>query len=424
MVLTIEQKERAILEQSVAFLIDADVVYDTKTKTNEEVFGGDSIRNQPDKLTGSQIGVAMGLSTYTTPLALFREKVGLDEVIADEDKEVFKAGHAAEELVANMFARKLKEEYGDNLESVDIINDTNMYQSRKFNWAIGQPDRFAIITFKSGTIQLVGLECKTTYNMPAINSWKELSFTCPTFYEESGELERPATYDCQCRQYMMTTGLDAWYICCCWGFMINQCAISLVRYDVDKEALLNTSAEMFIDCCVNGYEPVVCEENKQALAEYLANKYDLDNADTVEMDSSYEELINEAVALSNEAADLKKKAAENEKAQQKLAQKLLEKSDGKGTYFSYKGTDKSFGISLSVPHFANSIDVDGIKKGCPEIYAKMADIGVNKVTKTDLEKLELNGKKFDASPYVIEGGVNATKPVKIGKVTVKETLAS
>ena len=423
MVLTKEQKERAILEQSVAFLIDADVVYDTKTKTEEEIFGSDSIRNQPDKLTGSQIGVAMGLSSFQTPLKLWREKRGIDEVV-NEDKEVFRAGHAIEDFVAKMFARKLKEEYGENLESVDIINDTNMYQSRKFKWAIGQPDRFAIITFKSGKIMLVGLECKSCYNKPSIDAWKESSFVCPTFYEESGELERPATYDCQCRDYMMVTALDSWYICCCWGFMIDQCAISLVRYDAEKEALLNSSAEAFIDCCVNGFEPVMCEENQKAVSEYLNNKYDLSKADTVEMDESYDDLIKEAVALSDEAADLKKKAAENEKKQQDLAKRLLEKSDGKGTYFSYKNDEKSYGITISVPKYANSIDIDGIKKECPDIYSKMAEIGIYKVTKTDLEKIDVNGKKFDATPFVIQGAVNMTKPVKIGKVTVKDILTT
>lgn len=424
MVLTKEQKERAILEQSVAFLIDATVVYDTKTKTNEEIFGGDSIRNRPDKLTGSQVGVAMGLSHFTTPLSLWREKTGLEEVIADEEKEIFKAGHAAEDFVANMFARKLKEDYGENLVSVDIINDTNMYQSNEYEWAIGQPDRFAIITFKSGKIVLVGLECKTTYNGSSKNSWKDLSFQCPTFYEESGELEIPATYDCQCRQYMMTTGLDAWYICCCWGFTIHDCAIALVQFDVDKEVKIKTSAEEFIHCCVDGIEPVVCEENAEAVAEYLNRKYNLDNEDTVEADDSYLSLFEEAERASKLEADIKKQTKELETLQQKIAKDLIEKSGGKGTYFSLATESKKYGIKLSVPHYANSIDIDSIKKNEPEIYAKMSEIGIGKVSKTDLEKIDVGEKKFDASPYVIEGGVNSTKPIKIGKVTVKELIAS
>lgn len=420
--ITSEQKAKAILSQSVAFLLNADVIYDTAKKTNEEIFGSDSIRNAPDKLTGSQIGVAMGLSSYSTPLSLWKEKTRLEEIILDEDKEIFKAGHAAEDFVANMFARKLKEQYGENLEAVDIINDTNMYQSREYSWAIGQPDRFAIITFKSGKIELVGLECKTTYNMTSIKNWKDGTFLCPTSYEESGEIKVPATYDCQCREYMMTTDLDAWYICCCWGFTIKDCEIALIRRDSAKEFLIDEAARTFIQCCVEGMEPVVCEENLQAVAEYLNRKFDLNKADTVEADESFRPLFEKAQEAAALETEIKSKTKVLEKMQADIAKELLEKSDGKGTYFSLKDNEKAYGISLGIPHYANSIDVDGIKKDHPDIYDKMLVIGAYKVSKTDLEKIEIDGKKFDATPYVIEGGINATKPVKISKVTVKDLL--
>lgn len=422
MKLTKAQKNKIIKTQSVASVINADVVYDTKEKTREEIFGSNSIRNNKDKITGSQLGVVMGLSHFKTPLSLWKEKIGLESIEVDEEKEIFKAGHAAEEFVAQMFARRMKEDYGDVLESVDIIHDTNMYQSRKYPWAIGEPDRFAILTFKNKKIELVGLECKTVFNQPAIEGWKKLSFPCPSFYDDFGETSIPPTYDAQNRHYMMVTDLTSWYTCCCWHFTNSCCSYALIKRDDNKERIIEQSALSFIECCTTGMEPVMCQENKEAIAEYLNQKYDLANADRIEADDTYLPLITEATELADEKAALKRKMADLEEKEMDLAKRIVEKSEGKGSYISYLTDENSIGITLGISHFKDSINIQKIQEEHPEIYEKMASIGIGKVSKTDLEKIEVDGKKFNATPYIIEGGVNKAKPVTISKVSVKPRL--
>lgn len=400
------------------YTINADIVCDISTKTQEEIFGKDSIRDhavedsknpnakgyQPYTVTGSQAGVVMGLSHWQSPLTLWATKRGMEVDTAEKDDEVLKAGHAAEDFVANMFARKLKEEYGENLASVEVVDDTNMYRSKTNPFMVADCDRIALITFKSGKVKVVGLECKTVYNAPAIKGWKE------------GIV--PPTYEAQCRHYMAVTQLDAWYICACWGFKIDDCAISLIRRDMDKENALIEAEKTFIECCMEGSEPAIPEEYAELASQYYNSIYKGLKPETkeLELDAENEALLSDSLKI--EVLESQKKALEKQITELKnsIAANLIRKTSGEARSFALTKGETKYYINLKVPTKNDTVDVNKLLAEKPEVKEILAEIGLGKITKTDLGKVKIDGKKIDTTPYIVPGMVDLTKPITVAEV--------
>ncbi len=398
--------------------INANVICDISKFTDEEIFGKDSIRDhavvdsknpnakgyQKFTITGSQAGVVMGLSHWQSPLELCAIKQGKLEQPVIENDEVLKAGHAAEDFVANMFARKMVEEFGDRLKSVSLINDTNMYQSKERPWQLADCDRFAILTFKSGKEMFVGLECKTCYNTPSIKAWKD------------GIV--PPTYEAQCRHYMSVTNVDAWYICCCWGFTINDCAVKLIRRDMDKEKALIECEETFIECCREGYEPAIPTENLELTTAYYNKVYGglKDNEEVLEDDDFSNAILADCKSLQDKQQNLKALDNEVSELKNKIAAELIKKSGGNARAFIINKGEDTFKIGLAVPMKKDTVDIDKLKAEMPEAIDTLSAIGLSKITKTDLGKIKKDGKKIDATPYIVPGGANIDKPIYVEEV--------
>lgn len=400
------------------YVIDADIVCDISKKTEEEIFGKDSIRdhgvedsknpNAPGYLkftvTGSQAGVVLGLSKWQSPLTLWAEKRGQEVIQPEKDDEILKAGHAAEDFVAAMFARKMKEEFGDRLESVEIVDDTNMYRSKKNPFMVADLDRIAILTFKSGSKKVVGLECKTVYNVPAIKGWKE------------GLV--PPSYEAQCRHYMAVTNLSAWYICACWGFTVNDCAIVLFRRDMEKEQSLIEAEKTFIECCEKGIEPAIPEENLELTTQYYNAIYGGLKSDTVaiELNTETEAILNDSLSIADLEAQKKTLDKQITELKNSVAARLIKITSGEGKSFSLEKGDTKYLLNLKVPTKNDTVDMEKLLKEKPETKDNLIEIGLGKITKTDLGKVKIDGKKLDSTPYLIIGGADLTKPIELKEV--------
>ncbi len=399
--------------------INARKVCDIAKFSNEEIFGKDSIRDhavidsknpkapgyQKYTVTGSQAGIGMGQSKWQSPAELWALKTGKIEPENDEDKEVFKAGHAAEEFVANMFVRKMLEEF-DNIADIELIDDTTMYQHKKYRFMLADCDRFAVIKFVSGKETLVGLECKTTYNKPSIDAWKE------------GLI--PPQYEDQCRHYMAVTDINAWYICCCWGFTIKDCAVCLITRDTDKESELIATESTFIECCETDIEPALPEENLETTLSYYNAVYGGLKENTVDLELTPENsaLVDKALNLATKEAEIKKLTAEVKAIKEEITAELVKGSDGTATKFNYSEDGINYTtIEISAPTKRDSVNVDKLLSEQPSVKAELEALGLSKITKTDIGKLKVDGKKIDTTPYVIPGGVDISKPLSFDSVS-------
>lgn len=131
---------------------------------------------------GSEAGVIMGVSKWSTPYLLYKDKIG--EGIEKEETINMVVGTASEESVAQWFCKK---------EGKRVQKRHYIMRNPQYPWALGNIDR-----------KIVGenaiLECKTTVSLPTIRDFKHGDF--------------PDTWYCQVQHYMAVGGYDKAYIAC------------------------------------------------------------------------------------------------------------------------------------------------------------------------------------------------------------------
>lgn len=83
-------------------------------------------------ITASEIAVVMGLSPYSSPYALYHQKLGI--LPADEDQAVFERGRVLEPYIAEKFAAA-------HPEMLVTGNGRDLYASSDRPWQLATPDR-------------------------------------------------------------------------------------------------------------------------------------------------------------------------------------------------------------------------------------------------------------------------------------------
>lgn len=128
---------------------------------------------------GSDAGSICGLNPYSSPIAVYQDKVS--EETEDFDNEAMRQGRDFENYVAGRFM----EAAGKKVRRANVI-----YQSREHPFMLANVDRMLVG-------ENAGLECKTASAYSA-DKWKD------------GHI--PESYQIQCHHYMAVTGAEAWYI--------------------------------------------------------------------------------------------------------------------------------------------------------------------------------------------------------------------
>lgn len=146
----------------------------TKDMSHEEW-----LRFRKSGIGGSDAGAICGLNPYSSPIAVYQEKVSKD--IEDYDNEAMRQGRDLEDYVAERFM----EETGKKVRRANVI-----YKSMKHPFMFANVDRMVVG-------EDAGLECKTASAYSA-DKWKD------------GHI--PESYQIQCHHYMAVTGAKAWYI--------------------------------------------------------------------------------------------------------------------------------------------------------------------------------------------------------------------
>ena len=60
--------------------------------------------------------------------------------------------------------------------------------------------------------------------------------------------------------------------------------------------------------------------------------------------------------------------------------------------------------------------MEELLKERPETKDNLVEIGLGKITKTDLGKVKIDGKKVDFTPYIVAGETDLTKPIELKEV--------
>lgn len=149
-------------------------------------------------VTASEIAVIMGLSPYSSPYALYHQKLGI--LPADGDQAVFERGRVLEPYVAEKFAAA-------HLEFLVMGDGRQLFAHSERPWQLATPDRELVSydvepetggTIPIGTVAV--LECKTDAGS---DEWGE-----------PGTDEIPVHYRCQALWQMDVMGVPTAHVSC------------------------------------------------------------------------------------------------------------------------------------------------------------------------------------------------------------------
>ncbi len=167
--------------------------------TYAEMAGDDWHNLRKTGVGGSEAGVILGMSRYSSPLALWAEKTGRmprEEI----DSEFAEMGTLLEPFIRReLVGPYLSERIGIG---VDIVEPTAMYQSKEWPWMLANVDGFVLYDGRTK-----GLEIKTGTSYQ-VKDWGGVD----------GD-ELPDRYYAQVQHYMAVLGLDLFFV---FGVIGNQ----------------------------------------------------------------------------------------------------------------------------------------------------------------------------------------------------------
>lgn len=358
----------------------------------------------PVAIGGSDAGVIEGSSDFKSKLELFHEKSGIahPKYKKKMNQEILDNGHDLEEYVAKHFKQYMYKNCGVKPESIEIVNDTNLYQHPNYRFALCNLDRRLWINGEEGI-----LEIKTTGNLTDIQNWKK------------GIV--PEKYEWQCRYYMATMNVDFTYIACMWAYTIDDMAVIRIDRDRKVEEQMMGDIQEFVECCEMGVEPPMQQTHTGELSKYYIRLYGeidekaapIEFADTEEIRDLFAE-IND---ISDEKALLEKKQQSLEERESVVVSKLLKLTEGKSVYASLRLDDEHVaGVKINVPMHKPTFDIEGFKAAYEEAYNEFLKPSEPKLDTTKLKK------KYptEYNQFVIPAKVNTEKKPTIGKFEIKE----
>lgn len=218
---------------------------DTRGMTHEEWLAA-----RRNGIGGSDVSAILGLNPYTTPLAVYMDKIGKGK--EEEPNEAMRQGTDLEEYVAQRFA----EETGYRVRRC-----TKILQHPEYPWMLANVDRLIVG-------RQWGLECKTT------SPFSKFKF-------DEGEIN--PHYYWQSMHYMAVTGCKMWFV----AILVLGKAFHVFRIERDENAIAQLIAT----------EKNFWENHVQAKVPPLPTGSDAD-------DEAIEDLYPQATKSGEEYADL------------------------------------------------------------------------------------------------------------------------
>lgn len=360
----------------------------------------------PVAIGGSDAGVIEGASDFKSKLELFHEKSGImqPKYKRKMNQEILDNGHDLEEYVANHFKQFMCKNCGMDPASIEIINDTNLYQHPLFPFALCNLDRRLIINGYEGILEL-----KTTGNYSDIQ-----------IYWKKGIV--PEKYEWQCRYYMATMNVDFAYIACMWGFTLNEMAVIKLSRDHDVERKMLSDIKEFVEYCEMGIEPPMQLTHTGELSKYYVRLYgEIDERATpVEFDDTDEtrKLFAEINNINNEKGLLEKSQENLAERESVVVAKLLKLTEGRSVYGFLRLDDEHIAdVKINIPMHKPTFDEEGFKASFSNVYNEFL-----KPTDPKLDTAKLK-KKYptEYNQFVVPAMVNLEKKPSIGKFEIKKS---
>ena len=211
------------------------------------------LRSEDAAIGGSDIGVILGLSPFTSPYALWAKRMGL---IADTVKsDAMEWGNRLESAIAQKFA--------DGLTDGNLLTDFGTYSHPERTWQRANPDG---IYWTGKTWAL--LEVKTARDE---TYWKNAD----------GVMEVPATYRAQVNWYLDVMGLhEATVAVLFGGSRYYEFQLTRDQFEID---LAVAKAQEFRSYLLNGTVPELTAPFTATLEAVRAQHPDIDADDAVEL---------------------------------------------------------------------------------------------------------------------------------------------
>ena len=356
---------------------------------------------------GSEVSIITGDNPWKCLAEFHAEKTGAAKPKYERKmpQDLLDAGHILEDFVAKRFRPYMERVCGIPASAITVENDTIMYQHPDYKFAVVNLDRRITVNGIPGI-----LECKTTGNWGDIAKWK------------AGIV--PKKYEWQCRYYMAVMNLNYCYIACAWGYGEDDYAVIKIERDLEIEEVMMDMVADFVQCCEDGIEPSMNQQNLKALAEYYKRLYGV-TKEEVPIDLPDNDETREAMDI---AMELKERKEEIEKLQKaydemeaKVTSTLLKYAEGKGTYISLRLDDETVcSVKIQPSYHKDTFDEERFKADHPAEYAEfLKEEVVKKLDMTGLKKKYSKGQ-LDLPSYKIPGELNVDKPVVLKKVELRK----
>ena len=194
---------------------------------------------------GSDAAAILGISPWRTARDLYYDKLGVAEIVADEDNWVqLEIGTLLEPLVARIFAKKT---------GLRVYQRKAMFRHPKYPWMLADLDY--LVELPDGGTAI--LEIKTTNYNARDNWWYNGEEIVPVYYETQG------------RHYMAVMNIDRVYFCCLYGNSKDDVIIRHLDRDEAYEEELIELEEAFWRDHVLSRTPPPYVENGELILESL-----------------------------------------------------------------------------------------------------------------------------------------------------------
>ncbi len=194
---------------------------------------------------GSDAAAILGISPWRTARDLYYDKLGVAEIVADEDNWVqLEIGTLLEPLVARIFAKKTR---------LRVYQRKAMFRHPKYPWMLADLDY--LVELPDGGTAI--LEIKTTNYNARDNWWYNGEEIVPVYYETQG------------RHYMAVMNIDRVYFCCLYGNSKDEVIIRHLDRDEAYEEELIELEEAFWRDHVLSRTPPPYVENGELILESL-----------------------------------------------------------------------------------------------------------------------------------------------------------
>ena len=216
-------------------MYEPDVVVSTAGLPEEEW-----LKYRRGGIGGSDVSIIFGVSHFRTGRELYYDKLGIKPYQDEEDRTWLqkKMGHALEDLVAEIFAKKT---------GLEVFEIKKMFSHPLHPFMRADVDRF--VKTKDGRRGI--LECKTT-NWENRDAWADEKY--------------PYQYELQIRHYMAVMNLDFAYIACSWGNNEKDFAYRYVERDLEfEDEIIETEEYFWEEYIQKKVEPPFVEKPDMAL---------------------------------------------------------------------------------------------------------------------------------------------------------------